>query len=84
MFIVKIPWEKTMEVSSSPLGNEKALTLVSWKLTDPVKTGRVLGAGLTETEKDLETLRSSLAARKAAVAAATAAVQNPGLFSLHF
>ena len=39
---------------------------------------------LTETEKDLETLRSSLAARKAAVAAATAAVQNPGLFCLHF
>ena len=30
----------------------KALTLVSWKLTEPVKTGRVLGAGFTETEKD--------------------------------
>ena len=38
-------------------------------------------SSLAETEKDLETLRSSLAARKAAVAAATAAVQSPGLFT---
>ena len=52
IFIVKIPWEKIIVVNSSPFGNEKAFVLVSWKVTLPVNTGKVAGAGLTETEKD--------------------------------
>ena len=37
--IVKIPWEKNIESSSSPFGNESVFVVVSWKVWLTEKEG---------------------------------------------